>query len=151
MSAFSTQTKSNNHGHFFKKKRSDVMSKIRGIDTKPEILVRKFLFSEGFRYRKNSQNLPGSPDIVLPKYKTVIFINGCFWHGHDKCKTWRMPLTRKEYWQTKIGKNQARDKRVVSALKMLGWKVIIVWECQIKNKILTSKLLARLPAKIKRT
>jgi len=127
------------------------MSKIRGIDTKPEILVRKFLFSEGFRYRKNSQNLPGSPDIVLPKYKTVIFINGCFWHGHDKCKTWRMPLTRKEYWQTKIGKNQARDKRVVSALKMLGWKVIIVWECQIKNKILTSKLLARLPAKIKRT
>lgn len=127
---------------FSKAKRSEVMSKIRSKDTKPEIMVRKFLFSQGFRYRKYSSSLPGKPDIILPKYKTVVFINGCFWHGHI-CKEWSL---KKPYWKQKIGGNMARDKRNARAIRALGWKVIVVWECQILKK--GSSTLPRLVEKI---
>jgi len=114
--------------------RSYNMSRIKGTNTKPEILVRKFLFSEGFRYRINDKKLPGKPDIVLPKYKTVIFVNGCFWHGHENCKYFKLPATRTEWWKEKIEKNIENDIKKQSQLIELGYKVIIVWECEIKNK-----------------
>jgi DNA mismatch endonuclease (patch repair protein) len=115
-----------------KQKRSDIMSHISGKETKPEILVRKFLFSNGFRFRKNIKDLPGKPDIVLPKYKTAIFIHGCFWHGHT-CKRGALPTTNIEFWETKIGGNIERDKRDVSELEKQAWKVIVIWQCEIKN------------------
>lgn len=118
---------------FSKEKRAEIMSSISGKDTKPEVLVRKFLFSQGFRYRKNVKTLHGKPDIVLPKYKTVIFIHGCFWHGHKKCKKAKLPVTRKSFWQHKISGNVVRDKKNIKQLKKDGWNVIIVWQCQIKN------------------
>jgi DNA mismatch endonuclease (patch repair protein) len=113
-------------------KRSSIMSKISGKETKPEILVRKRLFSQGFRYRKNVKDLPGKPDIVLPKYKTVIFIHGCFWHGHT-CKRGALPETNFEFWKEKIGKNIERDERNILELKQKGWKVIVIWQCEIKS------------------
>ncbi len=113
--------------------RSNIMSKISNFDTKPEIIVRKFLFSKGFRYRKNVSNLPGKPDIVLPKYKTIIFIHGCFWHNHN-CKAGKLPETRKEFWTKKISDNRIRDEKNRGDLEKLGWKVLTVWECEIKNK-----------------
>lgn len=116
-----------------KSKRSQIMSNISGKETKPEILVRKFLFSKGFRYRKNVKDLPGKPDIVLSKYKTIIFVHGCFWHGHT-CKRGALPETNHEFWQEKIGKNIERDHRNILELKEKGWNVIIVWQCEIKNK-----------------
>lgn len=115
------------------KKRSDIMSKISGKDTKPEILVRKFLFSKGLRYRLNDKRYPGRPDIILPKYKTAIFIHGCFWHGHQGCKASKLPETRKEFWQKKINDTKIRDKRKIEELKAQGWRVIVVWQCEIKN------------------
>jgi DNA mismatch endonuclease (patch repair protein) len=108
------------------------MSHISGKETKPEILVRKFLFANGFRFKKNVKNLPGKPDIVLPKYKTVIFIHGCFWHGHT-CKRGTLPTTNIEFWKTKVGGNIERDKRDVSELEKQAWKVILIWQCEIKN------------------
>ena len=117
---------------FSKSKRSDIMSKISGKETKPEILVRKHLFSKGYRFRKNVKDLPGKPDIVLPKYKTVIFIHGCFWHGHT-CKRGVLPETNQEFWKEKIEKNIARDNRNVAELKARGWNVIVIWQCEIKN------------------
>lgn len=116
-----------------KKTRSYNMSQIKGKNTKPEELVRKYLFSQGFRYRKNDKRLPGSPDIVLPKYKTVIFINGCFWHGHRDCKYFVWPKSNEEFWRNKIYSNIERDIRKTKQLTGLGWKVIIVWECELKN------------------
>jgi DNA mismatch endonuclease (patch repair protein) len=116
-----------------KSKRSDIMSKISGKETKPEILVRKFLFSKGFRFRKNVKELPGKPDVVLPKHKTIIFVHGCFWHGHS-CKRGTLPETNYKFWQEKIGKNIERDNRNIFELKEKGWNVIIVWQCEIKNK-----------------
>ncbi|WP_233888737.1 very short patch repair endonuclease [Chryseobacterium indologenes] len=110
------------------------MSKIKGKDTKPEILVRKFLFAEGFRYRLHSKKLPGTPDIVLNKYKTVVFIHGCFWHGHNNCKYYVIPKTKTEWWLEKIEKNKANDKANIVKLEQKGWKVIIVWECDLKLK-----------------
>lgn len=118
---------------FSKSKRSQIMSKISGKETKPEILVRKYLFSNGFRFRKNVKDLPGKPDIVLPKYKTIIFIHGCFWHGHS-CKRGKLPESNREFWQEKINKNTERDNRNASQLKEKGWNVIVVWQCEIKNK-----------------
>jgi len=97
---------------FSPKKRSEIMSKITGKETKPEILVRKYLFAKGFRYRKNVKTLPGKPDIVLPKYKTVVFINGCFWHGHKNCKKANLPTTNFNFWKEKIDKNIIRDKKI---------------------------------------
>lgn len=116
-----------------KEVRSYNMSRIKGKDTKPEETVRKYLFSQGFRYRKNDKRLPGTPDIVLPKYKTVIFVNGCFWHGHEGCKYFVWPKNNAEFWHKKIRDNILRDQRKVQALDLLGWKVIVVWECKIKS------------------
>lgn len=130
------------------KKRSEIMSKISGKETKPEILVRKFLFANGFRYRKNVKSLPGSPDIVLPKYKTVIFVHGCFWHGHT-CKAAKLPETRKEFWTEKILSNVIRDNHNIDDLKSLGWKVITVWQCEMKNKSLREERLGNLVLEIK--
>ena len=109
------------------------MSRIRSKDTKPEMLVRKFLFSKGFRYRVNDKKLPGKPDIVLPKYKTVIFVHGCFWHGHEGCRYYVVPKTRTEWWLEKIGRNKANDKKKNSMLRKEGWKVIEIWECDLKK------------------
>ena len=108
------------------------MSKISNKDTKPEILVRKFLFSQGFRYRINVRTLPGKPDIVLPKYKIAIFVHGCFWHGHD-CPLFRMPGTRADFWRDKIGRNRTNDQKAKSALLAAGWRVGVVWECAIRG------------------
>lgn len=116
-----------------KKTRSYNMSRIKGKNTKPEELVRKYLFSQGFRYRKNDKRLPGSPDIVLPKYKTVIFVNGCFWHGHEGCKHFVWPKSNEEFWKNKIETNIARDKKKTQVLEELGWRVIVVWECELKK------------------
>lgn len=115
------------------KVRSYNMSRIRSKNTKPEELVRKYLFSQGFRYRKNDKRLPGKPDIVLPKYKTVIFVNGCFWHMHEGCKYFVLPKSNSEFWEDKITKNKARDEMNTSLLKQQGWNVITVWECELKS------------------
>ena len=114
--------------------RSYNMSRIKAKDTKPEEKVRKYLFAQGFRYRKNDKRLPGKPDIVLPKYKTVIFVNGCFWHKHDNCKKFVWPKSNIEYWQKKILRNVERDKSEHEELEKLGWKVIVVWECKLKKQ-----------------
>ncbi|WHF52511.1 very short patch repair endonuclease [Chryseobacterium gotjawalense] len=129
------------------KQRSYNMSKIKSKDTKPEILLRKLLFKEGFRYRINNSKLPGKPDIVLKKYKTVIFVNGCFWHGHQDCRYFVMPKTRTEFWSEKIKGNKERDQRNTALLQEEGWNVITVWECELKKntvedtvKLLTEKI-----------
>lgn len=109
------------------------MSQIRSTDSKPETLVRKYLFSKGLRYRKNVKTLPGKPDIVLPKYKTIVLVNGCFWHGHKDCKYFVMPKTNVEFWENKINTNIARDRVTYDNLSKLGWNVIIVWECDLKK------------------
>jgi DNA mismatch endonuclease, patch repair protein len=116
-----------------KETRSYNMSRIKGKNTKPEILVRKFLFSKGFRYRVNVKSLPGKPDIVLPKYKTVIFIHGCFWHGHEGCRYFVVPKTRTEWWMEKISSNIERDIKVLELLKAKDWKVIALFECSLKQ------------------
>lgn len=111
------------------------MSRIKGKDTKPELLVRRFLHAHGFRYRLHVKDLPGKPDIVLPKYKTVIFVHGCFWHGHEGCPYFVVPKTRTEWWVEKIGKNQENDLKKQIAIKNEGWNVIELWECQLKSDI----------------
>lgn len=108
------------------------MAAIRSKDTKPEMIVRKYLFSRGLRFRVQVRKLPGNPDIVLPKYKTVIFVNGCFWHGHRECRFFRLPKSNIEFWREKIERNVARDVQNEKALAALGWRVIRVWECEIK-------------------
>ena len=118
---------------FSKETRSHVMSKIRGKDTKPEILVRSYLFSKGLRFRKNDKRYPGSPDIVLPKYKTIVFVHGCFWHLHDGCKYSKMPKSNVDFWKNKLYGNRERDKRNQMELEAMGWNVIIVWECELKK------------------
>jgi DNA mismatch endonuclease (patch repair protein) len=110
------------------------MSQVKEKNTKPELVVRKFLFANGFRYRINQKNLPGKPDIVLKKHKTVIFVNGCFWHGHKGCKYFVLPKTRTEWWLQKIKNTQKRDKKAEIELQILGWRVITVWECGLKAK-----------------
>ncbi|NLD47365.1 MAG: DNA mismatch endonuclease Vsr [Clostridiaceae bacterium] len=115
--------------------RSYNMSHIKGKDTKPEILVRKYLFSKGFRYRINDKRYPGRPDIILPKYKTVIFINGCFWHVHEKCKYFVWPSSNVEFWKDKLGRNKKRDEKNIAELKNMGWRVIIVWECELRKPL----------------
>lgn len=122
-----------------KKKRSAVMAKIKGKDTKPEWIVRRYLFSRGYRYRKNVKGLPGTPDIVLRKYGIVIFIHGCFWHGHEVDGT--MPKTNREFWKNKIEGNKLRDKRNKEKLRKMGWSVITVWECQLKSAVRQQTLL----------
>lgn len=124
-----------------KEVRSRNMSHIRSTNTKPEKTVRKYLFSKGFRYRKNVHSMSGCPDIVLPKYRTVIFINGCFWHKHN-CSRFVWPSTNREYWEPKISRNVERDQKNQEALAELGWRVLVVWECQLKQKDFESTMNA---------
>lgn len=127
--------------------RSYNMSMIRSTNTRPEILVRKFLFNQGFRYRLHSKKLMGKPDIVMPKYNAVIFVHGCFWHGHISCKFAKEPVSNNSFWVDKIETNKQRDKRNILALKKQGWKVFVLWECQLaKNKAekTLNKLLQKL-------
>jgi len=114
--------------------RSRNMAAIKSNDTKPEMLVRRYLHAHGFRYGLHNKNLPGKPDIVLRKYKTVIFIHGCFWHGHENCRYYRLPKSNVEFWKSKVDGNRARDERVEAELQSKGWNVIIIWECELKNK-----------------
>lgn len=130
------------------KTRSYNMSQIRAKDTTPEATVRKYLFANGFRYRKNDDKLPGKPDIVLPKYKTVIFVNGCFWHKHDGCKYFVWPKSNVEFWKQKLLANEARDIKNNELLHKAGWNVIVIWECELKNN-LASQTLKSLLQKIK--
>lgn len=108
------------------------MAAIHSANTKPEIIVRKYLFSRGFRYRLNHKRLPGHPDIVLRKYRTCIFVNGCFWHGHEGCRYYTIPKTNTEFWINKIRRNQERDLKVQHELASMGWHSIVVWECELK-------------------
>lgn len=116
-----------------KEKRSWNMSRIKGKDTSLEVLVRSYLFRKGFRFRKNVKNLPGKPDVVLPKYKTVIFVNGCFWHHHDNCKLAVVPKTRTDFWLSKFERNRLNDLKHNQLLKSMGWRVITLWECVLKS------------------
>jgi len=117
-----------------KEKRSWNMSRIKGKDTKPEIIVRSVLHKNGFRFRLNRKDLPGKPDIVLPKYKSVILVHGCFWHRHPRCKFAYNPKSRVKFWQNKFSENVERDRFVRKELRKMGWKVIVVWECELKNE-----------------
>ena len=141
-----------------KEKRSECMSKIRSKDTKPELALRKALFARGFRYRVNDKHLPGKPDIVLSKYKTVIFLHGCFWHKHEGCKYAGTPKTNTEFWVDKITSNSQRDNVNAEKLTALGWNVLTVWECEIRHKYkhdltplidkVEAALLAQVPKKM---
>ena len=122
-----------------KEVRSMNMSRIRSRNSKPECIVRKYLFSRGLRYRKNVRTLPGTPDIVFPKYKTIVFVHGCFWHHHD-CGRFVLPSSNTEYWQKKNARNIERDFQSSCLLKKLGWNVLVIWECQLKKKIKESSL-----------
>lgn len=123
--------------------RSRMMSGIRGRDTKPEIIVRKYLHAQGLRYRIASKNLPGKPDIVLPKYRTAIFVHGCFWHRHQNCRFTTIPTTNAAFWQAKFTANVARDRLATSQLRKLGWRVMVVWSCSLGDTNL-SKLAKRI-------
>lgn len=131
---------SNSMDKHSKETRSYNMSRIRSTDSKPEVMVRKYLFSKGLRYRKNVKELPGKPDIVLPKYKTVVFVNGCFWHGHSGCKYYVIPKTNTDYWLNKIKRNISRDAEAYEKLCMSGWNVLIVWECELKKSKIENTL-----------
>ena len=120
--------------------RSYNMSQIKGKDTKPEMIVRKFLFSKGFRYRLHVKTLPGKPDIVLPKYKTVIFVHGCFWHGHEGCRYFVIPKTRTDWWLDNINTNKHNDERAITLLKKVHWKIITLWECELKPSTIQETL-----------
>lgn len=124
--------------------RSRCMAAVKGKNTKPEMIVRKYLFSRGLRYRVNNRKLPGSPDIVLKKYKTVVFIDGCFWHGHENCKYFRLPKSNVDFWRHKIAMNIARDYANNVDLRLAGWRVIRVWECVIRTKAKREETLNRL-------
>ncbi|MCC6865197.1 MAG: DNA mismatch endonuclease Vsr [Ignavibacteria bacterium] len=123
-----------------KKQRSYNMSRIRSKNTKPEMIVRSWLHNQGYRFRLHDKSLPGKPDIVLKKYKTVIFVNGCFWHGHKNCKYFILPKTRTKWWKDKIEGNITRDKKTKRDLKKLGWKVINIWGCKIQLNMKATKL-----------
>lgn len=129
--------------------RSERMSRIRGKDTKPELLVRKFLHSEGFRFRLHRKDLPGKPDLVLPKYAAVVFVQGCFWHAH-KCQKGRIPGSRGDFWKSKLEANAKRDVRNIRKLRSLGWHVFNVWECELTTLAKRRQTLERLSAKISR-
>lgn len=110
------------------------MAAVKGKDTKPEMHVRRYIHAAGYRYGLHNKNLPGTPDIVLRRLKTVIFIHGCFWHGHENCRYFRLPKTDVDFWETKINRNRERDKHVIEKLNSLGWRVIVIWECELKTK-----------------
>lgn len=122
--------------------RSINMSKVKSKNTKPEKIVRSLLHSLGYRFRLHRKTLPGTPDIVLPKYKAVIFVNGCFWHGHDGCKRATIPDTNKEFWERKISANKARDQKNIFDLEKLGYRCLVIWQCELKDKnLLIQRLL----------
>jgi len=129
--------------------RSHCMSRIRGKNTKPEILVRKGLHTRGFRFRLHNRKLPGSPDIVLPKYGVAIMVNGCFWHGHKGCRYATKPKTNIEFWETKIARNRHRDEVTTAHLEALGWTVITVWECELRGKLESNARLDKLADEIR--
>jgi len=133
---------------YSKKKRSEIMSKISGKETKPEIIVRKYLFKKGFRFRKNDKRYPGKPDIVLPKFRTMIFVHGCFWHGHN-CKAAKLPETRNDFWEHKINANIKRDKRNIAELRKQKWNIIIIWQCELNKKENREKRLDMLVSEIR--
>jgi len=120
--------------HLSPQQRHNIMSSIHASSTKPELKLRKALWKRGFRYRINDKRLPGTPDIVLPKYRSVVFIHGCFWHGHKNCPVYVVPKTNTEYWVNKVARNQERDENVWRQLEAKGWYVIIVWECELEKK-----------------
>jgi DNA mismatch endonuclease (patch repair protein) len=125
-----------------KEQRSAVMSRIRGRDTGPELLVRRALWSSGLRFRLQARNLPGRPDIVLRRWNAVVFVHGCFWHRHEGCPLFRLPATRPEFWESKLRANQHRDARAVRELSEAGWRVLVVWECALKQDALSTGALA---------
>ncbi len=130
-----------------KQKRSEVMSKIRGKNTKPEMILRSQLFRQGFRFRVHQKDLPGTPDIVLAKYKTVIFVHGCFWHYHKACREGRIPLTNSKFWKEKLQRNITKDEANIKALKKDKWKVFVIWECEIEKQL--ERTMTKLMVKIK--
>lgn len=121
------------------------MSRIRSNDTKPELIVRSFLFQHGFRFRLHVKNLPGHPDIVLPKYRTVVEVRGCFWHRHPGCKKTTTPSTHADFWQRKFTDNIARDQRIEAELRRLGWRIIVIWECEVINGSFRQRIEKELP------
>ncbi len=133
-------------------KRSAVMAKVKGRDTKPELVVRKLLWGLGARYRLHRRDLPGSPDVVLPGRRLVIFVHGCFWHGHDCARGARVPKNNRDYWTAKVGRNRARDTASLARLAELGWRAEVVWECELKDRpaleARLAGLLARPPAAV---
>jgi len=135
--------------HLTKKQRSELMSKIRGKDTKPEMMVRSLLWRAGYRYRLHVSKLPGSPDLVFPARKKVIFVNGCFWHGH-KCRTNKLPKSRTKYWREKIARNKKRDTSNLRVLKRLGWDCLTIWECEVKKQTLPRKIFTFLDTETKK-
>lgn len=130
-------------------KRSKIMSAIHGKDTKPEVAVRSYLFRRGFRFRKNDKRYPGHPDVVLPKWRAVVFVNGCFWHQHEGCKHRRVPKSNVEYWSAKLERNRERDVAQKAALEAMGWRVIVVWECELATKAKRAERLELLAAQIR--
>lgn len=136
---------------FTPEKRSEVMSRIRGRDTKPELLVRSMLHRLGYRFTVNSpknRQLPGKPDLVLRKHRTVVFVHGCFWHGHEHCPDFRLPKSRRAWWKRKITGNRARDHRCETALREQGWHVVTIWACALKTRGARAWLMKRLPGLI---
>ncbi|MCY4143757.1 MAG: DNA mismatch endonuclease Vsr [Gammaproteobacteria bacterium] len=128
-------------------KRSEIMGRIRSKNSKPELLVRRFLHANGFRFRLHNRNLPGTPDIVLPRYQTVILVHGCFWHRHDNCPYASIPSSNREYWINKFKNNKERDKRNLKDLRKAGFDVIVIWECELNSTNALSSLLNRLRRK----
>lgn len=126
------------------------MSQVKSKNTKPELIVRKYLHKEGFRFRLHKKDLPGKPDLVLSKYRTIIFVNGCFWHGHKGCKKAMLPKTRTEWWENKMASNRIKDKRNRTALVRKGWQVLVVWQCKLqKDSAATLSRLTRLITRYK--
>ena len=136
---------------FSEEQRSYVMRSVGSKDTKPERIVRSFLHRNGFRFRLHAKNLPGKPDLVLPRYRAVVFVNGCFWHRHKGCKRATTPKTREDFWADKFRKNVARDKRNYRELRKMGWEAIIIWECELRNLDAQAKALRTLASSLTRS
>jgi DNA mismatch endonuclease (patch repair protein) len=126
--------------------RSENMSRIRGKNTRPEMVVRRALWKAGLRYRLHDKRLPGNPDLVFPSKRTVVFVHGCFWHSHEGCRNFRIPKTRTEWWKDKFTRNKARDLEVETKLAAAGWRVLVIWECEVENPELMEKLISQLQA-----